>query len=1564
MSILFAFNRCIRQYLYCQNPQIMKKLLLLTAILLSIIGFSQPLSVSSTSYTVPQLVNNVLINSPCVNATNITWSTGTNFGSTNGIGFFQNTNPNFPMQSGVILSTGNASNAPGPNTSILNDGSTSWTGDTSLETTMAAAGIPMVSKNASVLEFDFTPISPNFSFDFIFASEEYGNFQCLYSDAFAFLLTNITTGVTTNLAVVPSTNTPISVVTIRDFQYNSSCPSVNAQYFGSFNGGSGAANSATNFNGQTKLLTAASMLTPGVPYHIKLVIADRSDPQSDSAIFLSSNSFNIGQNVLGLDLTVSGGNALCYGANHTIDTGLTTANYTFVWKKDGVLLSSELGATLNVNQPGTYEVTYTNIFSTCSPITDSVKVEYFPEINSPNPNNLYRCNSGTPTRDFNLDLNTPIVKTGLDSLTNVTYYLSQNDADNNINPLPLVYNSTSGQTIYVRIQLPNSPCYIVKSFQLLITPPPIAYQAQNLTKCELVYGTNNANFNFNPQVVAILGSQSPSIYSVLFFTSLTNANNNVNAISYAGTLNYQFYQSGNATIYARIQNSTDLSCYSITSFNLIVNPIPTVDVLQNVIVCTNYTLQPLTNGNYFTAINGGGTPLHAGDVITATQTIYIFNQPGGPGTCGANSSFKVTIVDETNLTPPDVTSCGNYTLPPLTYGKYYTAPGAGGTEILPGTIISASQTVYYYFTTIILPICIVDSSFNVTIVPTIAIGNRPDVFECSSYTLPVLTLGNYFTGTGGTGTQLSAGTTITTNQTIYVYATTSGTTPCSAEDSFNVIIGMPQPADISQCNGYTLPPLPIGNYYSGPHGTGVLFPYGSWINNSTTIYIYAQTASGGANCTDNMHFTLTFAQPQIDVLPDVSVCETYTLPALTNGEYFTNTEGTGTQLYPGDVILSTQAIYIFKRLNAICYNQNIFTVTVNQLPSIDSRSDIDICDQYVLTPLTVGDYYTGPNATGTLLAPNTVITSSQLIYIYAISNTTPACSIQNTFQINIFSTSADSLPNVSACDGYTLPVLTTNNHFYTASGGPTGVGTEILPGTVINSSQTIYIFKESIIRTSFSCFNETSFTVTINNTPVIATIANVSSCNSYTLPVLSVGNYYTGPNASGTLLNAGDILTTNQTVYVYAHTATSPDCSSERSFTVTVFNVENLPNVITCENYTLPSIAIGRFYTGPNGTGTILASGSVINTSMTVYIYATSPFISRCSDESSFTVTIVNTPVANSIPANIRTTCDLDGTNDGIVNFNLSTLTSAILGSQTGSQFNVAYYENLVNATTASNPVTFSTQTVVYVRVSNRLAPNCYDVKPITIIVNKLPEPTPVDGTICINSQTGTLLNAYTIYSDITASAHHFAWTNEAGVTVGTASTYQAILPGVFTLVATNNATGCASIPVNVTVSPSEPAIVAYEVSQDFSDNQSITVTATGQGNNFEYQLDNGPFQDSNVFEHVSSGIHNITVRDKNGCGSTTIQALVVNYPKYFTPNGDGYNDTWNIKDLSSQSNANITIYDRFGKILTQIKPNNSGWDGTYNGHLMPSDDYWFSVSYTDEHQVNQEFKAHFAMKR
>lgn len=259
----------------------MKKIFFLLTFFYWLGCFAQTITVDTITHTIPELVTDVLVNKVCVPVSNITWRTGnTNgYGSTNGIGYFKNTNPSFPLKSGVILSTGNVLNAPGPNTSILNDGNVAWAGDSDLEATLLTAGITMNSANASVLEFDFVPFSANFNFQFLLASEEYGNFQCQFSDAFAFLLTNKTTGVTTNLAVVPGSSTPISVVTIRDFLYNSSCPSENSNYFGAFNGGSMAASSATNFNGQTVVMNAtSSILIPNTPYHIKLVIADNTHP--------------------------------------------------------------------------------------------------------------------------------------------------------------------------------------------------------------------------------------------------------------------------------------------------------------------------------------------------------------------------------------------------------------------------------------------------------------------------------------------------------------------------------------------------------------------------------------------------------------------------------------------------------------------------------------------------------------------------------------------------------------------------------------------------------------------------------------------------------------------------------------------------------------------------------------------------------------------------------------------------------------------------------------------------------------------------------------------------------------------------------------------------------------------------------------------------------------------------------------------------------------------------------------------------------------------------------------
>lgn len=170
---------------------------------------------------------------------------------------------------------------------------------------------------------------------------------------------------------------------------------------------------------------------------------------------------------------------------------------------------------------------------------------------------------------------------------------------------------------------------------------------------------------------------------------------------------------------------------------------------------------------------------------------------------------------------------------------------------------------------------------------------------------------------------------------------------------------------------------------------------------------------------------------------------------------------------------------------------------------------------------------------------------------------------------------------------------------------------------------------------------------------------------------------------------------------------------------------------------------------------------------------------------------------------------------------------------------------------------------------------------------------------------------------------------------------------------------------INVTVNPSNTILsLNWTVTDAFTKNQIVTVT-NPVGANYLYQIDSGPFQASPLFENMASGLHSITVNDVNGCSQLTDNnVLVIGYPKYFTPNGDNYNDNWNISGLSDQLNCRIYIFDRYGKLLKDISPNdNNGWDGTYIGQPMPADDYWFTVEYSEQNSI-KEFKSHFSLKR
>ncbi|MBX2826916.1 MAG: T9SS type B sorting domain-containing protein [Flavobacteriaceae bacterium] len=156
-------------------------------------------------------------------------------------------------------------------------------------------------------------------------------------------------------------------------------------------------------------------------------------------------------------------------------------------------------------------------------------------------------------------------------------------------------------------------------------------------------------------------------------------------------------------------------------------------------------------------------------------------------------------------------------------------------------------------------------------------------------------------------------------------------------------------------------------------------------------------------------------------------------------------------------------------------------------------------------------------------------------------------------------------------------------------------------------------------------------------------------------------------------------------------------------------------------------------------------------------------------------------------------------------------------------------------------------------------------------------------------------------------------------------------------------------------------------VNSDQTDPYNIEIVVQGTGD-YEYAINGGEFQDDPQFFDVPPGINTVVINDKNGCGTTEpIEFLVVGYPKFFTPNGDGIHDNWNVLGIETLSNPAVFIFDRYGKLLKQLDGTTLGWDGTFNGRALPSSDYWFRLDYERDDNgvfVARSVRRHFTLVR
>lgn len=427
---------------------------------------------------------------------------------------------------------------------------------------------------------------------------------------------------------------------------------------------------------------------------------------------------------------------------------------------------------------------------------------------------------------------------------------------------------------------------------------------------------------------------------------------------------------------------------------------------------------------------------------------------------------------------------------------------------------------------------------------------------------------------------------------------------------------------------------------------------------------------------------------------------------------------------------------------------------------------------------------------------------------------------------------------------------------------------------------------------------------------------------------------------------------------VQCDTGASPDG-------ITIFNLDEALPSLTAGN---PDISVA-FYQSPadaqNGANALNNDYTNLSNPQSLTVKMTN----NTSGCFVFSTLILSVNLLANQTINLPPQCEDLGQEDGFMFFDL---TGANIPG--GAMQTVRFYENEIDALLEQNQIAdpshyrnlvpYTLQTLYARRETGN---DCSRLYLINIKVNPLPDIDRnldlIPHVVCVNSTTfSTTIDAALLDQSLSAD-YAYQWYFEGSPILGaTHYTLTLSAEGTYSVIVTD-ANGCRKTRT-VPVIASSQAIIADIAITEMSDDNTVTVTLTPNSyGDYLYALDyENAGVASNVLHAVQPGIHTVYVIDRNGCPSASQEISILGIPKFFTPNGDGFNDTWNIKGVNSRFHreTRAMIFDRYGKLIKEIGGLGAGWDGTFNGQPLPSDDYWYVVTF----ETGQIVKGHFTLKR